>query len=125
MSTTCGHGSLYFFFFQAEDGIRDLTVTGVQTCALPIWVGAWRTTPLPFSIILESRESSRTSRKARDRAERREVPVRRDAECVDRLGAGGLQYVQVAAVVAQRDVVGARAGQGGPPGGLHHPDAAV
>src|SRR2546430_5899389 len=26
-----------FFFFQAEDGIRDLTVTGVQTCALPIW----------------------------------------------------------------------------------------
>src|SRR5256886_6943233 len=29
-----------FFFFQAEDGIRDLTVTGVQTCALPIWRGA-------------------------------------------------------------------------------------
>src|SRR5437867_8577936 len=27
-----------FFFFQAEDGIRDRTVTGVQTCALPIWV---------------------------------------------------------------------------------------
>src|SRR2546430_4657361 len=30
------HSSVYFFFFQAEDGIRDLTVTGVQTCALPI-----------------------------------------------------------------------------------------
>src|SRR5256886_12854151 len=29
-------GSCLFFFFQAEDGIRDLTVTGVQTCALPI-----------------------------------------------------------------------------------------
>src|SRR5437773_9656378 len=28
---------LYFFFFQAEDGIRDRDVTGVQTCALPIW----------------------------------------------------------------------------------------
>src|SRR5207248_7136952 len=27
---------LLFFFFQAEDGIRDRTVTGVQTCALPI-----------------------------------------------------------------------------------------
>src|SRR2546430_11493431 len=27
---------MWFFFFQAEDGIRDLTVTGVQTCALPI-----------------------------------------------------------------------------------------
>src|SRR5688572_33455077 len=26
------------FFFQAEDGIRDLTVTGVQTCALPIFL---------------------------------------------------------------------------------------
>src|SRR5256886_5467354 len=35
-----------FFFFQAEDGIRDLTVTGVQTCALPIcglrlWAAHW------------------------------------------------------------------------------------
>src|SRR5204863_690221 len=29
---------LFFFFFQAEDGIRDLYVTGVQTCALPICV---------------------------------------------------------------------------------------
>src|SRR5206468_6695240 len=27
----------FFFFFQAEDGIRDLIVTGVQTCALPIY----------------------------------------------------------------------------------------
>src|SRR5256886_4345115 len=31
---------LFFFFFQAEDGIRDLTVTGVQTCALPIFLSA-------------------------------------------------------------------------------------
>src|SRR3989440_8831198 len=30
---------LFCFFFQAEDGIRDLIVTGVQTCALPI---SWR-----------------------------------------------------------------------------------
>src|SRR5204863_4143406 len=29
--------SVSFFFFQAEDGIRDLYVTGVQTCALPIF----------------------------------------------------------------------------------------
>src|SRR2546426_8014981 len=27
---------IFFFFFQAEDGIRDYKVTGVQTCALPI-----------------------------------------------------------------------------------------
>src|SRR2546427_6592090 len=36
------HVEFFFFFFQAEDGIRDLTVTGVQTCALPICVQtAW------------------------------------------------------------------------------------
>src|SRR3712207_7886772 len=29
-----------FFFFQAEDGIRDIGVTGVQTCALPIFLDA-------------------------------------------------------------------------------------
>src|SRR5215203_5084850 len=28
---------VFFFFFQAEDGIRDIGVTGVQTCALPIY----------------------------------------------------------------------------------------
>src|SRR3712207_9420220 len=28
---------IYYFFFQAEDGIRDIGVTGVQTCALPIY----------------------------------------------------------------------------------------
>src|SRR2546430_10986365 len=33
---------IFFFFFQAEDGIRDLTVTGVQTCALPICCRAQR-----------------------------------------------------------------------------------
>src|SRR5690606_40283361 len=31
--------SVFIFFFQAEDGIRDFHVTGVQTCALPIWRG--------------------------------------------------------------------------------------
>src|SRR3712207_7375453 len=31
---------VFFFFFQAEDGIRDIGVTGVQTCALPIYPAA-------------------------------------------------------------------------------------
>src|SRR2546429_1450780 len=31
-----GEAVMYVFFFQAEDGIRDVAVTGVQTCALPI-----------------------------------------------------------------------------------------
>src|SRR2546430_2782124 len=35
-ATTGRDITVVFFFFQAEDGIRDLTVTGVQTCALPI-----------------------------------------------------------------------------------------
>src|SRR5687768_18420311 len=30
----------FFFFFQAEDGIRDVAVTGVQTCALPIYLSS-------------------------------------------------------------------------------------
>src|SRR5256886_11365598 len=41
-----------FFFFQAEDGIRDLTVTGVQTCALPIFkncVAAVKRLPYPLT----------------------------------------------------------------------------
>src|SRR5256885_7219699 len=37
---------IFFFFFQAEDGIRDYKVTGVQTCALPITY-FWRD-PLPW-----------------------------------------------------------------------------
>src|SRR3989449_3772597 len=36
MSTVACFLCCFFFFFQAEDGIRDVAVTGVQTCALPI-----------------------------------------------------------------------------------------
>src|SRR5688572_31350552 len=39
--------SVGFFFFQAEDGIRDLTVTGVQTCAVPIYLRQIETRLLP------------------------------------------------------------------------------
>src|SRR5690606_28269855 len=41
--------SFFFFFFQAEDGIRDFHVTGVQTCALPI-SSRWGYSPFPGSI---------------------------------------------------------------------------
>src|SRR3989475_11852196 len=47
-----------FFFFQAEDGIRDLTVTGVQTCALPI--SSDETSSLmPLPIVLAHRFAER------------------------------------------------------------------
>src|SRR3989449_8587216 len=36
MATASSLSLVFFFFFQAEDGIRDVAVTGVQTCALPI-----------------------------------------------------------------------------------------
>src|SRR2546430_11975330 len=43
-----------FFFFQAEDGIRDLTVTGVQTCALPISLGGEGSSPTPPNLVFLS-----------------------------------------------------------------------
>src|SRR5258707_10837368 len=48
-----------FFFFQAEDGIRDIGVTGVQTCALPIFFLA--------RVLLTARESYRADFKTRAR----------------------------------------------------------
>src|SRR2546430_16753225 len=57
-----------YFFFQAEDGIRDLTVTGVQTCALPIYS---RTRPSP----------SRGLCRAHARAVRRHHPASAIPEC--------------------------------------------
>src|SRR5882762_5709414 len=46
---------LFFFFFQAEDGIRDSSVTGVQTCALPISVGYQVGAQLGQSVIVDNR----------------------------------------------------------------------
>src|SRR5258706_7970906 len=48
---------LFFFFFQAEDGIRDWSVTGVQTCALPI---CWKTIRLPMASNLKNGCTLRT-----------------------------------------------------------------
>src|SRR6266705_1086114 len=46
------------FFFPAEDGIRDRTVTGVQTCALPIWPGPYPGCgPMPFAKMGNARSS--------------------------------------------------------------------
>src|SRR5256886_3290338 len=63
----CEAGWLYFFF-QAEDGIRDLTVTGVQTCALPIFT----TEPIisvntPIAIINSAKVNPRSSSQAKRR----------------------------------------------------------
>src|SRR5438034_5804525 len=53
----------YFFFFQAEDGIRDHCVTGVQTCALPIFIsGVALLTVMPEAARRATPETRRTSK---------------------------------------------------------------
>src|SRR2546426_1938116 len=56
--------TLVFFFFQAEDGIRDYKVTGVQTCALPI-------SPDPRGRARHHRSPDRENRRSVPRGDRR------------------------------------------------------
>src|SRR6266704_2513398 len=96
---------LNFFFFQAEDGIRDRNVTGVQTCALPIsprrprsgWLGPCGVehTSLPFPAPATRRTWKPTWRRVRCGSAAKRwpcwnpsapVPERRPA---DRVGRGG------------------------------------
>src|SRR5947209_16745233 len=49
----------FFFFFQAEDGIRDIGVTGVQTCALPIFAGAHIAVERTSTLAAKALEDSR------------------------------------------------------------------
>src|SRR3989440_5695285 len=53
---------VFFFFFQAEDGIRDLIVTGVQTCALPIYRARLVVVPRAV-VLLEEREIEAAERR--------------------------------------------------------------
>src|SRR5258708_31112204 len=56
-------GYVCFFFFQAEDGIRDDLVTGVQTCALPIFaVGQGQPHPRMSQVERDARESTTSSK---------------------------------------------------------------
>ena len=49
---TCKGRYDFFFFFQAEDGIRDDLVTGVQTCALPIYTDKQNTSSVTLCVDL-------------------------------------------------------------------------
>src|SRR5699024_12648394 len=54
---------MFFFFFQAEDGIRDRNVTGVQTCALPIWSRSLASASSRMDLAARSDGRSRQERK--------------------------------------------------------------
>src|SRR2546425_8297002 len=66
--------TLVFFFFQAEDGIRDKLVTGVQTCALPIY--SVLTEPLLPHWAVQPLQSALVVRRARN-LEDFELPIHR------------------------------------------------
>src|SRR5206468_8319352 len=95
----------FVFFFQAEDGIRDLIVTGVQTCALPICArGSCASSRRPAERREEAHEPrARVGQVARDRVEVREqrrqqrdrlVEIGR-ASCRERVWSwGGAVYVR-------------------------------
>src|SRR6266404_7552963 len=66
---------LFFFFFQAEDGIRDKLVTGVQTCALPIFgkstcgsgdTGSWKNAIAPARVMPKVSSVVATGRRMKD-----------------------------------------------------------
>src|ERR1041384_7508723 len=60
-------GFVGFFFFQAEDGIRDKLVTGVQTCALPIWIGEAHRVEHPARELRHPRRRVAVPRRERNR----------------------------------------------------------
>src|SRR5690606_41099740 len=62
---------LVFFFFQAEDGIRDFHVTGVQTCALPIFESPESATDFNQIIARVTRLCSHTEYEPKRSEERR------------------------------------------------------
>src|SRR5690606_40741905 len=68
---------------QAEDGIRDFHVTGVQTCALPIYVGDWRLPTHEFG-----REIADQARPGTQLRQLRRISIEGDDACADRAARG-------------------------------------
>src|SRR5256885_2954968 len=78
--------TLCFFFFQAEDGIRDYKVTGVQTCALPISVAPglreWREQVVPADLTVVDHVDAGVGELA-DRPLRRLVERRSESRVIE------------------------------------------
>src|SRR2546426_6992875 len=81
---------MVFFFFQAEDGIRDYKVTGVQTCALPISISAANLKAGRFSALAKNKTllaigpglgtHKETQRYVRSLVQKAEQPLLLDAD---------------------------------------------
>src|SRR3712207_9395659 len=76
------------FFFQAEDGIRDIGVTGVQTCALPICF-VLNGRPYPLRMVLDQGYWPETGQTAPD-----DDALRRDVELAKDMGFNGVRKHQ-------------------------------
>src|SRR5256885_10032875 len=87
-----------FFFFQAEDGIRDYKVTGVQTCALPIFFGLPAVAEA-FESIAAGRPDARA---ALERLPRLAAQIARRGACAHPDGA--LRFADSALRVFEREV---------------------
>src|SRR2546429_2048440 len=68
------------FFFQADDGIRDVAVTGVQTCALPIWPAGGAVAAFPRRAAAARSAPGALSRRGAQRPRAPAVGVRRELE---------------------------------------------
>src|SRR5256886_3893635 len=106
------------FFFQAEDGIRDLTVTGVQTCALPISPVAEGERAIV--VAAAGPESHALGVKAHQRQEHHVQPAR--AEALPRLRLGDPQAIALERAAHLDELHGAR---GAPPVDARQVDAAA
>src|SRR6266403_2895143 len=67
---------VFFFFFQAEDGIRDLYVTGVQTCALPIsFAREHRPQAITLDVLMPQMDGWAALKELKADAQLRDIPV--------------------------------------------------
>src|SRR5256714_4286059 len=127
-----------FFFFQAEDGIRDKLVTGVQTCALPICGRCRRAGRAGGGVVPGAGPRAPTGCRAggehsgadRPRAQRAAVGLRRvrlwDVSSVCGGGGAGAHHAQVVSAVPRQDgdAGAASGGRRRPDGARHVPGAA-
>src|SRR5438445_12934505 len=95
---------MFFFFFQAEDGIRDIGVTGVQTCALQILPGRTSELLIAKSIAIKGRGG-----KSDGRAAKAVDFTSADLRCVPQSGMRSSQGGLIAAQTSPAGVVGGEA----------------